>query len=135
MKSWQHYTLLAVLAIYVSILCLGISGDLASFGYGDAKVEFVNKKVDEANKLAEEMQKLAKSTADLTVMNVKFSGLPRDAEEVEDRFRQIKKKTEELLKNARCSDEEIEKITSPIDEEIQREIEFDKKFKASQKKP
>jgi hypothetical protein len=57
-KNWQHYGVLTALTIYCSILLLGVSDHLASFGYGDAKVEFVNQKVEEAKKVLKKVEKL-----------------------------------------------------------------------------
>ncbi len=123
-KTWQHYALLTVLTIYVSILLLGVSGNLASFGYGDAKVEFVSQKVEEAKKLLEQLRNLANTTAELSALATQPRPIGRLQASVDyDReiryYTTAKQKISELLKQAGRSENEIEKVVEPLTKEIQ----------------
>ena len=122
-KSWQHYALLTVLTIYVSILLLGVSGNLASFGYGDAKVEFVSQKVEEAKKLLDQLHSLANTTAELSAMATQPRPIGRLSASVDyegeiQYYTKAKQKISELLKQAGRTENEIEKIIEPLTKEI-----------------
>lgn len=57
-NSWQHYGLLIIVATYCSVLFLGVSGYLTSFGYGDARMEFIDRKVTEAQEILKRIEEL-----------------------------------------------------------------------------
>ena len=123
-KSWQHYALLTVLTIYVSILLLGVSGNLASFGYGDAKIEFVAQKVEEAKEVLAQIRKLAQTTGELSALATHPRPIGRLQASVDydgeiRYYTTAKQKISELLRQAGRSESEIEKIVEALTKEIQ----------------
>ena len=124
-RSWQHYALLTVLTIYVSVLLLGVSGNLASFGYGEAKVEFVAKKAQEINDLVEQMRKLAQTTAEVSVMATeprpvgRLPGTNYFGAEIS-HYTKAKEKIAELLRQAGRTESDIERLVEPLAKEIQQ---------------